>query len=115
MRTLNEIVDLTKDGGRPTYDELRYSVCALTALSCFDSSALMRLAEAEKEKRKPILIDSAWHQYEEHFHRQKRAYAKDPKSWLGIENDPDNPECQRRREISKKMVSKVMDSQKDEP
>ncbi|RDH43534.1 hypothetical protein [Zooshikella ganghwensis] len=89
----------------------------MAGCSCFgayDSLALMRLAEAEQEKRKPMLMDSAWHQYEEHFYRQKRAYAKDPKSWLGANNDPDNPECQKRREISNKIVDKVMDSQIDE-
>ena len=44
MRSLYEILEATKAGEKPDYDELRYALLAMAALSVFDSMALMRIA-----------------------------------------------------------------------
>lgn len=106
MKTLDEIIDAVRDGERPDYDDLRYAICALSALEVFDNTALMRLCEAERDGKKPFLVTSAQWQFEEHFNRRKRAGCKPPKEYVGWNNDPDNPEFLKRRELAKKVCSK---------
>ncbi len=108
MKTLVEIVSAVRDGERPDYDELRYAVCAMEALATFDRMAFMRLAEAEREGKKPFLTTSAQWQWEEHFNRHKRAGAKSPKDFVGWSNDPDNPEFLARRKAAMKIMGKAM-------
>lgn len=107
MRTLLEIIDATRDGGRPEYDELRYAVCALDALTTFDEMALRKLVEAENEGKNPVLVWSAKFQYEERFNRMKRALNADPKTWVGWDNDPDNPEFVKRRQSAIRLFENV--------
>ena len=104
MKTLNQIVNAVRDGERPDYEELRYAVCALESLGTFNRMAFMRLAEAEREGKKPILTRSAQWQWEEHFRREKTAGEKSPKEWVGWNNDPDNPEFLKRRAESKRIM-----------
>lgn len=107
MRTLSEIVDAVRDGERPDYEDLRYAICAMDALTTFDRMAFMKLAEAEREGKKPFLTSSAQWQWEEHFSRQKRAGEKPPKEYVGWNNDPDNPEFLKRRAVANKVMAKV--------
>jgi len=107
MRTLLEIIDVTRDGGRPEYEELRYAVCALNALTTFDEQALKKLAQAEQEHKKPMLAWSARFQYDERFNRMKRALNSDPKIWVGWNNDPENPEFVKRRRSAIRLFEKV--------
>jgi len=46
--------------------------------------------------------------YEKRFNRIKDALNKEPLEWLG--EDPDNIEVQKRREISNRLVQKIMDN-----
>ncbi len=115
MKTLNEIVDAVRDGERPDYEDLRYAICAMSALSSFDRMAFMKLAETEREGKKPFLTGSAQWQWEEHFNRQKRAGEKPPKEYVGWSNDPDNPEFLNRRNVSKKILAKVVNQPKAPP
>lgn len=108
MRTLDEIVSAARAGEKPSVDELRYAVCAMDHLLTFDRSAFMRLAQAEREGKKPFLTTSAVWQWEECFRRQKAALAKSPKDWLGPDHDPDSAEVQKRRVIANKIMDKVM-------
>jgi hypothetical protein len=108
VRTLDQIVESVMKGERPEYEELRYALLAYQSLSTFDRMALMKLAEAEREGKRPFLTRSAVFQAEEHFNRMKFALAKSPKEWVGWNNDPDNPEYQKRRAIALKLVDKVM-------
>jgi hypothetical protein len=108
-RTLDEIIDAVRDGERPEYDDLRYAICALSALSVFDRQAFMKLAEAEREGKKPFLTTSAQWQWEEHFGRRKRAGEKAPKEYVGWNNDPDNPEFLARRKVAIKIMAKVIE------
>jgi hypothetical protein len=90
MKRLKDIIDEVKSGGIPSVDELRYAVCALDALSTFDASDLRK--------------NRGW---EESFNRWKRTLAVDPKQWVGWENDPDNPEYQKRRAAAMAFLDKV--------
>lgn len=111
MRSLDEIVEDVRNGGAPDYQELRYAVCAMSALEVFDSMALRKLAEAEREGRKPMLVYSAVWQYDESFNRRKRAGSKPPKEYIGWNNDPDNPEFLKRRQTVKRIFDRVMKSE----
>lgn len=106
-KTLHEVIAAVRDGQPVDHDDLRYAVCALDALSTFDRMAFMKLAEAEREGKKPFMTTSAQWQWEEHFNRQKRAAATAPKDYVGWNNDPDNPEFQARRGTAKKIMQKV--------
>ena len=108
MHTLIEIIEMIKDGGEPTREELYYTVLALEALSVFDGRALQRLAEKESKFITPQ------QQFEESWNRWKRAYAKSPKEWVGWDNDPHNPERQKEREFHKKLYNKVVEQLKKE-
>jgi hypothetical protein len=110
MRTLGDIIEATRNGERPEYDELRYALLAYQALLTFDQMAFMKLAAAERDGKKPILTTSSVWQWEEHFNRVKRALEKSPKEWVGWNNDPDNPEFQHRRKISLKVMERAMRS-----
>ena len=107
MRKLRQIINMVRDGERPDYEELRYAICALEALSTLDIQALSKLAQAEMDGQKPILTRSAVHQYEEHFNRNKRALDTDPKNYVGWNNDPDNPEFLSRRKMAMRLVKAI--------
>lgn len=97
MRTLGEIIEAAKAGEHPDYDELRLAVCALDALMTFDRDAIWKLAAAEQEGKRPMLVWSAVWQRDEQFGRVRRALAKSPRDFLGQTYDPDSPEVQARR------------------
>ena len=103
MKTLLEIVELIKDGGEPTREELYYSVLALEALSSFDHMDFRRLLE--KPNSKVFTLD--WVNNEV-FNRSKNAYRKSPKEWVGWNNDPHNPEYQKVRAMHKKLFDKII-------
>ena len=106
--TLGQIIESVRSGERPEYEDLRYAICALVALSVFDSGALQRLATAEKEGKRPFLVTSAEWQWNEHFERRKRALDKPPKEYIGWDNDPDNPAFLARRAQAVRLVEKII-------
>ena len=110
MRNLGEIIEACRNGEKPDVEELRYAVCAMDALMTFDRQAIWKLADAEREGKKPFLVYSAIYQRDENFGRVKRALAKDPKSYVGWNNDPDNPEFLKRRGQSIKLVESLIKS-----
>jgi len=112
MQTLHEIINAVRDGERVDYDDLRYAVCAMDALSTFDRMAFMKLAEAERDGKKPFLTTSAQWQWEEHFNRQKRAGSTPPKTYVGWNNDPDNPEFRARRGVANKVMARAVEAAK---
>jgi hypothetical protein len=107
-KTLGEIIEAVRDGERPEYDDLRYAICAMSALSTFDRQAFMKLAEAERDTKKPFMVTSAQWQWEEHFNRTKRAMGKPPKEYVGWNNDPENPEFLKRRGLAKRVMDRVI-------
>lgn len=106
--SLGQIIEAVRSGERPGYEDLRYAICALVALSVFDSQALQRLSEAEKEGKRAFMVSSAEWQWNEHFERRKRALDKAPKAYVGWNNDPDNPEFLERRAQSVRLVEKLL-------
>lgn len=108
MKTLHEIVDAVRNGERPDYEDLKYAICAMDALVSFDRMAFMKLAEAEREGKKPFLTTSAQWQWEEYFNRRKRAGEKPPKEYVGWSNDPENPEFLARRKMASKIMEKAI-------
>lgn len=114
MKKLGDIIDAVRDGEKPDYEELRYAICAMDALMTFDRMALRKLAEGEKEKRPAVLSFSAMFQLEENFERTKKAMEKDPKEYVGWNNDPDNPEFLQRRGVAKKVMERALRSNNEE-
>jgi hypothetical protein len=108
MQKLGEIIDSVRDGGRPDYEDLRYAICAMSALMTFDRLALSTLATAEMEGKKPILSDSAVFQHEENFSRVKRALIQNPKEYVGWNNDPENQDFLARRAKSIRLVKALI-------
>lgn len=101
MRTLFEIIEAAKSGDVTTHEECLYALLAYSGLSYFDSSALRNLAFGPSKFRTPQF------EAEESHRRWKLALEKSPKEWLGPDNDPANPECQRRRQLARKVFDKV--------
>lgn len=110
---LGQIIEAVRDGERPDYEDLRYAICAMSALLTFDRNAFMRLAEAETDGKKPFLVTSAQWQWEEHFRRVQSAMAKPPKEYVGWNNDPDNPAFLSRRAAVKRVVSQGRSSERE--
>lgn len=101
MRTTGEILDDAESGGEPTRDECYWVMLVLARLSSFDATD--RLYEGGNHSGLGKKM-----RREEAFHRRKRAYAADPKKWIGPENDPSHPEAQKRRQVSFAILKKVM-------
>ena len=108
MKTLGEIVEAVRSGERPDYDDLRYAICAIEALSTFDRLAFMELARSEREGKQPFMTSSAQWQWEEHFRRHKSAGETQPKKYIGWDNDPDNPDFLARRRSSMRVLGAVL-------
>jgi len=79
---------------------------ALVSLHTFDFMALQRLANPPKS-RTPEL------EYKDSWKRAKKACGKNPKDWVGPNNDPANPEYQRRRRIALALFKKVTKERKN--
>jgi len=107
MRSLYEILEATKAGEKPDYDELRYALLAMAALSVFDSMALMRIATDYRDGKTSNYL-TPWKRYEESFNRRKVALDKSPKEFLGSANDPDSPEYQERRRSSLRIYNNII-------
>ena len=101
MRTLLEIINAAKSGEMPTHKECYWAMLALEALQGFDSRALSQLAS------RPSKIMTPEFQWKESFYRTKRALNKDPKTYIGPNNDPSTEAFQKRRSIALKILAKV--------
>lgn len=109
MKTLSEIIDETKDGGRPEYDDLRYALVAMCALHHFAFESLRKLAQQEREgKYKPALFGLDWHA-RERFNQFKAALNVPPKQYVGPQHDPDTEECQKFRKMANRLLTKVLE------
>jgi len=102
-KTLLEILDTIKDGGRPDYDELRFALLVVEGLSILDSQALRRLG-TEKQSG---FVNNPHAQSKESFRRWKAALGKPPKDFLGQENDPDSAEYKARRRVHIALAKKL--------
>jgi len=107
LKTLFEIITEIKAGQKPDYDDLRYSVLALDALLYFDSKQI-RDAAAEYAAGKVPKIQTPEFRHNESFRRNKAAFEKNPKQYVGWNNDPENPEYLKRVETSIRLFKKIV-------
>lgn len=111
MKTLGEIIEETKDGGRPEYDELRYALVAMCALHHFAFSSLQKLAQRERDcKYNQHLFGLDWAS-RERLKQFQAALAMPPRQYVGESHDPDGEEAKRWRKISKGILDKVLKKQ----
>ena len=108
MKTLYETIEEVKSGGRPDYEELRFALLAMDGLRFFDSSALTKLWERERDGKYNAELFGLKFEAEETFNRTKRALDVPPKQWVEETNNPDNPEYQKRREVARKIFNKML-------
>lgn len=107
MRTLAQIIEAAKANEPLEIREARFALCAISALSTFDGMGLEKLAEAEREKKTPILTRSAVWQHKEHHDRWHAALNKTPEEVLGANWNPENPEYQKRRAASLRLLDRL--------
>jgi len=88
MRNLSEIIEDCKLNKKPSVDELRYSVIALTGLLNLAVNNLLKFYTDDTHPLDKMLIENTHQAYQ-------TALNKSPKEWLGWSNDPENPEYQR--------------------
>lgn len=100
MRTLYEIIEAVKDDAPATEEELRYALIAYQSLHHFDTMALRRLAEHPERCIGPLGIKF---ERTEAFNRHKAALNIDPKTYVGWNNDPKNPQYQKERQVAVKI------------
>lgn len=100
MRTLSEILSTAESGEMPPHDECYWALIAMTKLEAFDSSDMIR----NLVEKSPAIVEM---RARESVQRRTRAYAADPKVWLGPEHDPTRPEVQERRRAAQKLFEKI--------
>lgn len=105
MRTLFEIIEDVKDGKKPDYDEILYSLLVYQNLFSMDHRNLRE--ELMKEKVSPAFLRQM--KVENSFNAYKNALNKDPKEFLGWNNDPENPSYQEFRKLGNEIVDKFLD------
>jgi len=109
MRTLFEIIESAKNGDMPTHNECYYAMLALDGLTTFTTRDLRNLGLQTREAK---LLGGKTMAEEDH-RRWRRALNKAPDEWLGRENDPSNPDYQKRRRISLALMRKAMKDTED--
>lgn len=105
MRTLNEIIDDAKNGNIPSHEECYYALLTYEAMFNMDHHELLHTLLSEKDSPEFIRKMKA----DNSFKMFKNALNKSPKEWLGWDNDPTNPEYQKRRKIGLKILDKVIE------
>lgn len=103
MRTLYEIIEDVKDNKKPDYEEIRYALLVYNFLFNMDHINLRK--ELLSENRSPEFIRKL--KADNSFNMAKTALNKSPKEYVG-NDDPENPEYQRRRTIGNKIFDKIM-------
>jgi alcohol dehydrogenase class IV len=108
MKTLAEIIKEVKENKDPDYEDLRFSVLVLSSLLYFESKAISDLAEAKRQNKKPFIVTNPEWQEKESHKRRQMAFNKSPEDWIGWANNPENPEYQKRRKLSEKIYTKIL-------
>lgn len=111
MRNLSDIVEAVKRDQPATEEELRYGLLAYVSLYHMDHGTLRDVLTKEEET--PKFIKKM--KFENSFNAYRAALSKSPKEWLGPNNDPKNPEYQRRLDIGIKLVKKATGIDLNEP
>ncbi len=105
MRTLYEIIESAKDGQKPTHEECYWAMLALSSLHFFDHHHIMQTVEhpnwVTDDFGRKMWADESLNCF-------KRALEKSPEEWVGVENDPSNPDYQEFRRSGKKLLDKIL-------
>lgn len=101
MRNLIEIIEDCKLNKKPSIDELRYSVIALTSLMNMATSILRKLYKEDMNVLEKMRLENIHNAY-------STALNKSPKEWIGWDSDPENPEYQKFHAWGKKIVDKAL-------
>lgn len=109
MRPLVEIIESLKDGEKPTYDELYFSLLVVNNLSTMDITTIREI-QANKNQLRFTMFPP----YDECHNRWHRALNADPQVYLGPNNTPGNPEHDRFRRMAKNILKKVEDKMASE-
>ena len=102
---ISEIIETVKENKIVNYDDLKYALLSIDALWQFDSRTIQDLATRYKDS-KIYTSEFAW---KESFRRNKTALNQDPKTFVGWNNDPANPEYQKRRKTAIKIIDKIIE------
>jgi hypothetical protein len=99
MNALVDIIRDVKDNKKPDYEDLRYAVLALTKLNANTQDVLLNVNENTSikdfhSKRKRINLLFA------------QAMYMPPKEYIDWKDDPENPEYQKYREVSKRVLAR---------
>lgn len=101
MRTVFEIVEDAKAGGKPTHDECYFAMLALSALLGMEHRELREVCqEGCSQFRRNLTMNSS-------FERYKRFLDADPQEWLGPNHTPGTPENNRLRKAAFAVLKKV--------
>lgn len=101
--TLYEIIEAVKQNEPVDPEAVRYALLAMDSLHTFTKTDLRKLAmHPDKAHRRVQRMAEA------DFNRVKRAIDKDPKEWLGWDNDPENPEYRQRQAAAVELVQKLI-------
>jgi hypothetical protein len=110
MRTLADIVDDAKAGNIPTHEECYWAMLAQSAVLSMHARDLLKLCTPDdppSNARRQMTGKLA-------FDRYKSALNADPKTWLGPNHDPANPEVQRFRKTAFRIFERVTGEKIDE-
>jgi hypothetical protein len=102
MRILAEIIEDVKSGKEVSTEELKYSLLVYEFMFSMDHRNLRESLISEKVNP---LVNKL--RADNSFNMLKNALNKSPKEYLGWNNDPDNPEYQKRRKIGLKIIDKI--------
>lgn len=109
MRTLGEIIDMTQTGQKPEYDELRFTVEALRNLLMTTGMSGISLPPKENASS----INWAEVRQEQNIKIFRAACLRSPVDYLGWNNNPDNPEYQKRIKESKRFAEGILKKMQD--
>jgi len=112
--TLDEIIETVKSNKPVDTEDMIYAILMLDSLWFFEKRAIRDLADAKRGIRKAMLNGDPLFQEKESFRRTKISVDKNPKEWMGWNNDPKNPDYQNRKELGCKILEKVMNKNKSE-
>lgn len=104
MRTLFEIIEEVKDNKRPDYEELRYALLVYNFMMFMDHKNLREELLSEKRSSEFIRKFKAQNSHD----MFRNALSKSPKDYLGWNEDPENPEYQKRRKLSEKIYDNFL-------
>lgn len=107
MKTTLETIRAVKECEQVTEEELRLSLCALSAIEHFLREDLIRLIEAIREGKPTHLLKMKAEFAQGTIDRMFTALKTPPDKWLGPNNIPGTPENNERMRIAKNIFKKA--------